>query len=118
MEAVSMTRAIATCLAEFVASGCVLTWTLAGTAHAQRPEPALPAVSQDHADHTLVVGRVTNNPRKDYPQFKQLADYLAFRLSDQGITGSRIQFTNDNDTMAALLREGVVDIIPQSIFPP
>jgi phosphonate transport system substrate-binding protein len=112
-----MTRTITTCLAEFVALACVLTWTPAGTAHAQGQEPALPAVLQDHADSTLVVGRVTNNPRKDYPRFKAFADYLSARLGDQGITGSQVQFTNDNDTMVALLREGVVDLIPESVFP-
>ena len=112
-----MTRAITTCLAEAVALACVLTWTPVGAAHAQGPEPALPAVSQNHADRTLVVGRVTNNPRKDYPRFKQLADYLAARLSDQGITGSQIQFAKDNDLMVALLREDVVDLIAESVFP-
>ena len=112
-----MTRAITTCLAESVALACVLTWTAVGAADAQGPGPGLPALSQDDTDRTLVVGRVTNNPRKDYSRFKQLADYLAARLSDQGITGSRIQFAKDDDMMAALLREGVVDLIPESVFP-
>jgi phosphonate transport system substrate-binding protein len=111
-----MPRTTMACLAAFGALACMPTWTPVATAHAEVPGPSLPTVSRDDSDRMLVVGRVTNNPRKDYPRFKAFADYLSARLGDQGITGSRIQFTHDNDTMVALLREGVVDLIPESIF--
>ena len=69
------------------------------------------------ADRALVVGRVTNNPRKDWPEFKRFADYLAAHLEDLGVTGSRIQFAEDDAMMVDLLRDGAVDLVPESVFP-
>lgn len=71
----------------------------------------------DDAERLLVVGRVTHNPRKDYPRFKLLASYLAARLEGQGITGFRVQFAKDHPSMVALLRANVVDLIPESMCP-
>ncbi|HET6521302.1 MAG TPA: phosphate/phosphite/phosphonate ABC transporter substrate-binding protein [Geminicoccaceae bacterium] len=76
-----------------------------------------PAAAAADGGRQLVVGRVTSNPRKDHPRLERLAGYLAGRLSDRGIVGSRIQFAKDDATMVTLLRNGEVDLVPDTIFP-
>jgi phosphonate transport system substrate-binding protein len=70
----------------------------------------------DNTDRILVVGRVTSTPHKDYPRFGRFAGYLAERLGDLGIDDWRIQFAKDNALMIELLRDGIVDLIPETIF--
>jgi phosphonate transport system substrate-binding protein len=68
-------------------------------------------------DEVLVLGRVSNNPRKDYPGLKALADYLATKLGDTSIREGSVQFAGDNDEMVKLLREGGVDVTFDTVFP-
>jgi phosphonate transport system substrate-binding protein len=81
--------------------------------------PAAPAERIDpleQAERTLVVGRVTSNPHKDYPQFKRFVDYLGGQLRGYGIDQWRIQFAKDSAMMVELLRQGVVDVISETTF--
>lgn len=72
--------------------------------------------ARSHPDDVLVLGRVSNNPRKDYQAAKALADYLAAGLGGLGITGAAVQFADDSDKMTALLRGGAVDLVSDTIF--
>jgi phosphonate transport system substrate-binding protein len=65
----------------------------------------------------LVLGRVSNDPRKDYPSLKALADYLVAGLHDIGINEADVQFAEDSDRMSALLRNGTVDLVFDTVFP-
>ena len=65
----------------------------------------------------LVLGRVSNNPRKDYPGLKQLADYLAAALAAHGIEEGSVQFAGDNEEMVDMLRAGTVDVAFDTVFP-
>jgi phosphonate transport system substrate-binding protein len=69
------------------------------------------------ASGTLVVGRVSANPRKDYAPLKALADYLAAQLGDAGIARASVQFADDAQKMTGLLREGTVDLVFDTAFP-
>lgn len=72
---------------------------------------------QEHPSDVLVIGRVSNNPRKDYPALKGLADYLVAGLRDVGISEAAIQFAEDSDRMAGFLRDGTVDLVFDTVFP-
>ena len=74
------------------------------------------ATGEARAEGTLVLGRVSDNPRKDYPALKSLADYLAADLHDYGISEGRVQFADDNDKMKELLRENKVDLVFDTVF--
>ena len=65
----------------------------------------------------LVIGRVSNNPRKDYPALKPLGDYLAGRLAGAGIGEARLRFAGGTEEMADLLRDGEVDVVFDTVFP-
>ena len=65
----------------------------------------------------LVIGRVSNNPRKDYPALKPLGDYLAGRLASAGIGEARVRFVGSAEEMTELLRDGEVDVAFDTVFP-
>jgi phosphonate transport system substrate-binding protein len=96
------------CVSCLLAHGPAATSVLAG----QAPE----AGGKTHPRSVLVLGRVSNDPRKDYPSLKALADYLAAGLQDVGVAGSAVQFADGNDKMAALLRAGTVDVVSDTVF--
>jgi hypothetical protein len=57
-------------------------------------------------DEVLVLGRVSNNPRKDYPGLKALADYLATKLGDTGMRQRRNGETPPRGCRRRHLRHG------------
>jgi phosphonate transport system substrate-binding protein len=70
----------------------------------------------EQAERTLVVGRVTSTPQKDYPRFKRFVDYLGGQLRGYGIVRWRIQFAKDTALMVELMRQGVVDLVSETTF--
>ena len=68
------------------------------------------AAGRTHAENILVLGRVSNNPRKDYPCLKALAGYLAAELRGVGVEAAAVQLAEDSERMSALLRDGAVDL--------
>jgi len=65
---------------------------------------------------TIVIGCVSDNPKKHYKKFKPMADYLAEGLKDLGIDEGRILLAADADQMARYMREGKVDLVSESAF--
>ena len=81
---------------------------LADAAAEQRPDPKV----ADEARPTIVVGKVTEDPRKNHPRLKQMADYLAAKLSQSAVGG--VVMTKDNAGMIRHLRDGTVDLISET----
>jgi phosphonate transport system substrate-binding protein len=103
-------------MSRLISLAFALAATLASpTLAANQDGPA--SVEPGKRDSLLVLGRVSNNPRKDYPALKALADYLAASLHDTDISEGSVQFAGDNDEMAKLLREGAVDVTFDTVFP-
>ena len=57
-----------------------------------------------------------DDPIKKIERFQPLADYLAERLGDFGITGGRVVIARDIEEMAGFLQDGTVDIYFDSPF--
>lgn len=74
--------------------------------------PTLAAGSEQH----LVLGRISSEPRKHVERLQAMADYLADRLSSQGVAGIGVLVVETSDRMRALLREGRVDILSETAF--
>ena len=64
----------------------------------------------------IVVGRISENPKKHYPRLKKLADYLASNLTGLGPTSGAAIFAKDFETLASFFRSGQVDIVSETPF--
>lgn len=71
--------------------------------------------SQVHS-RPLVVAKVSDNPKKHFKFLKPMADYLASRLTQHGITEGKVLFATDNSEMLSFLESGEVDLVTETIF--
>lgn len=62
----------------------------------------------------LVLGRISDDPKKHYEQLKPLLDYVVPRLADVGIHEGRILMAKDTQQMASYLRRGRVDWVTET----
>jgi phosphonate transport system substrate-binding protein len=65
---------------------------------------------------SLVIGRVSDNPRKHYRRLKPMVDYVVSRLSNLGIARSGVLFAKNNKEMIEYLKEGKVDWVTETPF--
>jgi phosphonate transport system substrate-binding protein len=100
--------AIKGCLS-VVLSGFLL-WPVAA-AQAQQPSP-----SAEERSRTLIVGRVSGNPKKHFVKLETMAGYLARHLRDVGIRQGTFVVARDGKHMVRLLREGKIDVISETAF--
>lgn len=70
----------------------------------------------DAAEHTLVIGKVSNNPKKHYRYLKPIADYAAKKMQDLGITQAKVRMARNNQQMIQFLRQGKVDWVTETLF--
>jgi len=80
---------------------------------------SLPAWSQmDEPTHrsTLVIGKVSNNPKKHYAYFKPIADYVVSKMSDLGIREAEVLFAKNDEEMIRYLTAGRIDWVSESVF--
>ncbi|GAB4532609.1 MAG: phosphate/phosphite/phosphonate ABC transporter substrate-binding protein [Pleurocapsa sp.] len=75
----------------------------------------LPATNPPIPQKAIVLGDISDNPRKKIRKFQPLADYLAVHLSrvDRG----EVKIAPDMETMIAWLKSGEVDIYIDSPYP-
>lgn len=75
---------------------------------------AVPAVSWGQERDVLVLGRISDDPRRHYDQLQPLLDYLVPRMHDVGIRDGRILMARDVQQMQAHLRRGRVDWVTET----
>jgi phosphonate transport system substrate-binding protein len=66
--------------------------------------------------NTLVIGKVSNNPRKHYQYLKPIAEYAVKHMSDLGIDKAEVLMAKDNAQMIEYLKEGRVDWVTETAF--
>ncbi len=71
------------------------------------------AVARAERD-TLVLGRISDDPKTHYAQLKPLLDYVVPRMRNVGITRGRILMARDAQQMASYLRRGQVDWVSET----
>ncbi len=73
----------------------------------------VPAVGTSLADDSsiLTIGRVSDNPEKNLPRIRAMAEFLAGSL---GMAGGAAIVAKDNEEMARLLRDGRVQLVSES----
>ena len=76
--------------------------------------PLVQAASVDDADTTLVLGRISDDPKRHYHQLRPLLDYIVPRMAEVGIREGRILMARDAQQMASYLRRGRVDWVTET----
>ena len=69
-----------------------------------------------HKEGVIVVGRVSEDPKKHFPRLEKMANYLADRLAPLGISTGAAFVTQSNEEMIEALRHGAVDLISETAF--
>ncbi len=67
-------------------------------------------------DQILVLGKVSEDPKKHYKNHKPIADYLVKKTADLGILKAEILFARDNAMMISYLRQGKIDLLTETPF--
>lgn len=75
-------------------------------------QPAFAA--ETPAEDTLVIGRISDNPKRHYDQLKALLDYIVPRMADVGIRQGRVLMARDAQQMSSYLRRGRVDWVTET----
>lgn len=81
------------------------------------PETVEPLEAPLPAGRMIVIGDITADPAEVIEGTQPLADYLAAKLVDYGITGGQVRIVSSMEEMAELLKNGEVDIYFDSIYP-
>ncbi len=64
----------------------------------------------------LVIGRVSDNPKKHYKRVKAIVDYAATKLKDFGITEGAVLLCKNNEEVIKYLNEGKIDWVTETPF--
>ncbi len=81
------------------------------------PTATEPLEETQSAGRMIVIGDITADPAEVIEGTQPLADYLAAKLVDFGITGGQVRIVASMEEMAELLKNGEVDIYFDSIYP-
>ena len=66
--------------------------------------------------HHLVVGKVSDNPKKAHPAMAALGEYLVKTANGAGLKSSAVVLTLTSNEMAERLRRGEVDLVSDTLF--
>ncbi|MCD4718737.1 MAG: phosphate/phosphite/phosphonate ABC transporter substrate-binding protein [Desulfobacula sp.] len=66
--------------------------------------------------NVLVIGKISNNPKKHYTYLKPIADYVVSHMNDLGITESKVIFAKNTEQMVTYIKKGKVDWITETPF--
>jgi phosphonate transport system substrate-binding protein len=106
-------RGIAFCLCWMVV-GCQE--TSSPVVRSPAPTPA-PASASPTLTRAIVLGDISDEPTETIAAAQPFIDYVADRLSAQGIERGEVKIAPDMATMAQWLKEGKVDIFMDSPYP-
>lgn len=76
----------------------------------------VPGMASNLDPTTLVIGKVSHNPRKHYRYLKPIADYAAAHMADLGIHRAKVLMARDNRQMLDYLRQGRVDWVTETVM--
>ncbi|MFT6985177.1 MAG: phosphonate transport system substrate-binding protein [Psychromonas sp.] len=65
---------------------------------------------------TLVIGKVSDSPKKHLQSLKLMADYLAAHMQDLGYTKGKVLLARSKQELARQLQQGDVDLVTETAF--
>jgi phosphonate transport system substrate-binding protein len=95
----------------------VLSLVLASCVGGQNAIPTDVPSPEPVETHAIVLGDISDDPAEVIEGTQPLADYLASRLGDYGITEGQVRIASSTDEMARLLESGEVDLYFDSTYP-
>jgi phosphonate transport system substrate-binding protein len=100
-------------------TGLIILLLLGACAAPATPTPQPPTVEETESppELVIVIGDITDDPAEVIEGAQPLADYLAEKLSDYGVTAGKVRVVSSMEEMAQLLKNGEVDIYFDSIYP-
>lgn len=79
--------------------------------------PLLPVLAADNErERTLIIGKVSPNPKKHYRYLKSIAQYAVKQMQDLGIDRVKVLMAKDNRQMIRYLKRGKVDWVTETVF--
>jgi len=93
----------------------ILIVLLGACTSAQLAEPE--ATTTNEEENALVIGDISDEPAETIKGTQPLADYLAAKLADQGITNGEVKIAPDLETMIQWMKDGEVDLYFDSPYP-
>ena len=82
---------------------------------AQAVDGKTPDVVVDR-ESTLVIGRVSDDPKKHFPRMMKFGAYLAQRLSAHGVFAADVIIAPSPEALTLYLQEGRVDLVSETPF--
>ena len=79
------------------------------------PLPQVKAADAER-ERTLVIGKVSTNPKKHYKYLKPIAEYVVEQMQDLGIDRVEVLMAKDNRQMISYLKRGKVDWVTETVF--
>ena len=67
-----------------------------------------------HNPDTLVIGKISHNPKKHYQYLKPMVKYAAAQMRDLGITKIKVRLARSKEHLADLLQRGEVDWVTET----
>lgn len=74
------------------------------------------AGTPERRDGALVIGKVSDNPKKHYDYLKPMVEYAVSKMGDLGITRAEVLMAPSNEVMIEYLRSGRVDWVTETPF--
>ncbi len=75
---------------------------------------ALLLATSSGAHETLVIGRISDDPKTHYERMQPLLNYVVARMGDLGVKQGRILMARDAQQMVSYLRQGKVDWLSET----
>lgn len=101
-------------LKRLLTAGLLLTALVACASPAPDSDQPLPDTGERRA---LVLGDISDDPAEVIEGTQPLADYLAAKLADQGITHGEVRVVANAEEMTRLMQAGEVDLYFDSVYP-
>jgi len=97
-------------------------WIGLGLTACKVPSTSIPPIATESPavaveDRTIVLGDISDDPGEVIEGTQPLADYVAARLGESGITEGQVRIAQDADEMERLLKDGEVDLYFDSVYP-
>lgn len=65
---------------------------------------------------TLVLAQISDRPKKDYDQLRPMAEYLASRMQDLGVTGADVKLFADLPSLIEAMQSGQVHWVTETAY--
>ncbi len=74
------------------------------------------SAAESDRDRTLIIGKVSSNPKKHYRYLKPMAQYAVEHMRDLGIDQVKVLMARNNRQMVRYLKRGRVDWVTETVF--